>query len=58
MIRPDQILYGPIFRDRFSKIFIFSIIDKIFSCKIALEIHNRPGYYLRQYGTYPYTGSL
>ena len=35
-----------------SKILVFSKIDKIFSCKIALEINNGPGYYSRQYSNY------
>ena len=34
----------------FSKILLFSIIAKIFSYKIALEINNRSGYYSRQCG--------
>ena len=39
----------------FSKIFIFSKIDKIFSCRIALEINNRPGYYSRQFDILQYS---
>ena len=40
------------FNYRSTRTIWFSKIDKIFSCKIALEINNRPGYYSRQYGMY------